>query len=49
MKILFISKYASGIESGKPTRQYLYAKQLAKMGHEVRLVYSCSNGKNNNS
>lgn len=48
MKILFISKYASGVEFGKPSRQYLYANQLAKMGHEVRLVYSRSNGKNNN-
>jgi len=47
MKILFISKYASGVESGNPSRQYLYANQLAKMGHEVRLIYSRSNGKNN--
>jgi hypothetical protein len=41
MKILFISKYASGV-----TRQYLYAKELTNIGHTVKLVYSRSNGSN---
>ena len=49
MKILFISKYASGSESGIPSRQYLYANQLAKVGYNVILVYSRSNTKNDNN
>lgn len=47
MKIIIISKYASGYETEKPTRQYFYAKHLSKMGHDVKLIYSRSNGKQN--
>lgn len=43
MRILFVSKYAATASSGKPTRQYFFAKQLASMGHEVNLIYSRSN------
>ncbi len=49
MNILFISKYAAGPESGRPSRQYLYANQLAKMGNNVRLVCSRSNGNGTNN
>jgi glycosyltransferase involved in cell wall biosynthesis len=45
MRILFISKYAGGPTEGRPTRQYLYSKHLARIeGNEVLLISSRSNG-----
>lgn len=44
MKILLISKYAATPESGNPSRQYFFARELADLGHEVLLVNSVSNG-----
>lgn len=46
MRLLFISKYAAGLESSKPTRQYFFSKHLAAQGVEVKLIFSRSNGSN---
>jgi len=49
MNILFISKYAKTSTSYNPSRQFLFSKNLVKKGHNVKLVYSRSNGNLNQS
>lgn len=44
MRVLLISKYAATPETGNPSRQFFFARQLAVLGHEVMLVNSRSNG-----
>jgi glycosyltransferase involved in cell wall biosynthesis len=46
MNIWYLSKYAQSPLDGSPTRQYFFAKEFAKKGHNVSLVYSRSNGNN---
>ncbi len=48
MKILFISKYASIAQLNRPRRQYFFARELAKQGHKVKLIFSRSNANPDN-
>ncbi len=40
MKILFISKYIRTIKEGTPTRHYFFCENLAKRGHDVKVMKS---------